>query len=104
VSQPPSGLVRLLTTAGGRVLCLAGSVDAAAVEAFSRRYGREPAVVDAIDARSVTALSPPGRALVQEHLDVAARAGRPVPVRASPDVAALLRADQDRPAGRTGAT
>ena len=35
-----TGIVRLLNTAGGRALCLAGAVDAAAVEAFLRRYGR----------------------------------------------------------------
>ena len=56
--------MRLLNTAGGRTLCLAGSVDAAAVEAFLRRYGREPARVDVIDAGSVTALSAPGADLL----------------------------------------
>jgi hypothetical protein len=79
--NPAAGLVRLLNTAAGRVLCLAGSVDAAAVDAFRRRYGREPARVDLIDAGSVTALSAAGLELVCEHLDVAELAGRRVPVR-----------------------
>jgi hypothetical protein len=77
------GIVRLLNTAGGRTLCLAGSVDAAAVEAFLRRYGREPARVDVIDAGSVTALSAPGADLLLEHLETAERAGREVAVRRS---------------------
>nr|WP_246324963.1 hypothetical protein [Petropleomorpha daqingensis] len=79
-----------MNTAGGRALCLAGSVDAAAVEAFLRRYGREPARVDVIDAGSVTALSAPGLELLLEHLETAARAGREVPVRRSPVVDRVL--------------
>jgi uncharacterized protein DUF664 len=84
VISPPSdgpaarGIVRLLNTAGGRVLCLAGEVDRAAVESFLRRYGREPVQIDGIDAGSVTALSAPGLELVLDHLDAAGRAGRPV--------------------------
>ena len=78
-----AGIVRLLNTAGGRVLCLAGAVDAAAVDAFLRRYGREPARVDGIDAGSVTSLSAPGLALLLEHLETAERAGRAVPLRRS---------------------
>ncbi|MGK5113784.1 MULTISPECIES: hypothetical protein [unclassified Geodermatophilus] len=80
------GVVRLLNTAGGRVLCLAGEVDAAAVAAFVRRYGREPARVDGIDAGSVTALSAPGLDLLLDHLAVAERAGRRVTLRRSPPV------------------
>jgi anti-anti-sigma regulatory factor len=85
-----AGIVRLLNTAGGRVLCLAGAVDAAAVEAFVRRYGREPARVDLIDAGSVTSLSPAGLQLLLDHLETAERAGRDVPVRQSPVVARAL--------------
>ena len=58
-NRPARGIVRLLNTAGGRVLCLAGEVDATSVEDFVRRYGREPMPVDAIDAGSVTRLSMP---------------------------------------------
>jgi anti-anti-sigma regulatory factor len=84
------GVVRLLNTAGGRVLCLAGEVDVAAVESFVRRYGREPARVDGIDAGSVTSLSPSALELLLDHLEVAERSGRAVPVRPSPPVARLL--------------
>ena len=89
---PGSGLVRLLNTAGGRVLCLAGKVDARAVEVFVRRYGREPMPIDGIDAGSVTGLSMPALDLVLDHLDAAERAGRSVRVRRSPQVEALLSA------------
>jgi hypothetical protein len=75
------GVVRLLNTAGGRVLCLAGDVDATAVESFLRRYGREPAPVDGIDAGSVTSLSAPARELLTDHLEAAERDGRQVACR-----------------------
>jgi hypothetical protein len=84
------GVVRLLNTADGGVLCLAGAVDAAAVEAFLRRYGREPVRVAAIDAGSVTSLSDPGLELLLDTLAAAERAGRPVALRHSPPVGRLL--------------
>ncbi|WP_369133829.1 hypothetical protein [Modestobacter sp. I12A-02662] len=84
------GLVRLLNTAGGRVLCLAGEVDAAAVDSFLRRYGREPVPVDGIDAGSVTGLSGPALELLRDHLDAAGRAGRPVALRRSPLLSHVL--------------
>jgi hypothetical protein len=84
------GVVRLLNTTGGRLLCLAGAVDAAAVDAFWRRYGREPARVDRIDARSVTALSEPGAELLLDHVEAAELAGRPVELRPSPAVTRVL--------------
>ena len=94
MSPPADGVVRLLNTAGGPVLCLAGRVDAGTVEAHVRRYGREPMPVRAIDAGSVTALSPPALDLVLDHLDAAHRAGRVVRVRRSPSVERLIR-EQD---------
>jgi hypothetical protein len=86
----PRGIVRLLNTTGGRLLCLAGEVDEAAVQAFHGRYGREPARVDAIETGSVTRLSPPALDLLLDHLDAASVAGRPVAVRRSPEVERLL--------------
>jgi ABC-type transporter Mla MlaB component len=86
----PRGVVRLLNTAGGQVLCLAGEVDEDAVEAFLRRYGREPARIDRIDAGSVTALSPTGLVLLRDHLEAAEWAGRPVSVSCAPLVERLL--------------
>ena len=87
-SLPPAGaaargVVRLLNTAGGRVLCLAGVVDEAAVDSHLRRYGREPARIDGIDAGSVTALSAPAVELVRDHLAAAEGAGRTVELRTS---------------------
>jgi hypothetical protein len=84
------GVVRLLNTAGGRVLCLAGDVDGRVVDYFLRRYGREPMRIDGIDTGSVTWLSPPARDLVRDHLEAARRAGHPVAVRSSPQVASLI--------------
>jgi len=89
------GVVRLLNTAGGRVLNLAGEVDAAAVDVFLRRYGPEPARIDVIDAGSVTALSAPALELVVDHLQAARHAGRPVALRLSPDVERLLHSGRD---------
>ncbi|SFO72185.1 hypothetical protein SAMN05660464_0752 [Geodermatophilus dictyosporus] len=84
------GVVRLLNTSGGGVLCLAGAVDGAAVASFHRRYGREPAHVAVIDARSVTSLSPPVVELLVEHLVAGYRAGRPVLLRRSAPVERAL--------------
>jgi hypothetical protein len=92
------GVVRLLNTTGGRLLCLAGAVDAAAVDSFWRRYGREPMRVERIDARSVTALSEPGRELLLDHVEAAELAGRPLELRPSPAVtSALTGAVTDEP-------
>lgn len=65
------GVARLLNTAGGRVLCLAGDIDG-------------------LDARSVTGLSPPALALAHDHLDAAETAGRPVTLRLSAPAERLL--------------
>jgi len=78
---PARGVVRLLNTAAGRVLCLAGEVDGVVVSAFLERYGREPVRIDGIDAGSVTTLSPPALDLVRDHLDAAFRSGRRVTLR-----------------------
>jgi hypothetical protein len=84
------GIVRLLNTASGRVLCLAGEVDATAVHSFLRRYGREPVRIDGIDAGSATSLSPAAVALVRDHLDAAVRSGRQVALHRSPQMERLL--------------
>ncbi|WP_051684029.1 hypothetical protein [Blastococcus sp. URHD0036] len=93
------GVIRLLNSSSGGVLCLAGEVDAAAVTDFVRRYGREPARVAVVDAGSVTALSPSGREIVLDHLEVARRTGRPATLRSSPAAARSLAA-----AGEAGQT
>ncbi len=89
----PSGVVRLLNTSAGRTLCLAGDVDERTVDAFLRRYGREPARIDRVDAGSVTALSAAGLALLRGHLEAARWAGRPVAVSCPPLVERLLAED-----------
>ena len=97
------GVVRLLNTSGGRVLCLAGQVDETVVAAFLQRYGREPARVDRIEAGSVTWLSPPALDLVLDHLHVAELAGRAVPVLRSPLVERLLATARSAQAPLPGA-
>lgn len=84
------GVVRLLNTAGGPVLCLAGDVDDAVVAAHLRRYGREPVPVAAVEAGSVTRLSAPALDLLLDHLADAERRGRPVRVHRAPAVERLL--------------
>ena len=84
MTAPPSpahGVLRLLNTADGRVLCLAGDVDGGLVDAFLRHYGREPARIDGIDGGSVTSLSAQAAELVRDHLEAAWRARRPVTLR-----------------------
>jgi anti-anti-sigma regulatory factor len=84
------GVVRLLNTSAGGVLVLAGEVDATAVDAFHRCYGTEPVRVDVVDARSVTALSPTGRDLLTDTLQLGRWSGRTVTLRSSPAVARAL--------------
>jgi hypothetical protein len=87
------GVVRLLNTSDGGVLCLAGVVSAEVVADFHGRHGREPVPVAAIDAGSVTAFSAEGLDLVLDHLDAASLRGRDLPVRRSQVVARSLRQD-----------
>ena len=94
--RPPRGVVRLLNTSAGRVLCLAGMIDAGTVDDHVRRYGHEPMPVEVIDAGSVTGLSLPALDLVLDHLDAAQRAGRSVRVRRSPPMERLLREQRER--------
>ena len=84
------GLVRLINTSDGGVLCLSGAVTAEVVADFHARHGREPVPVAAIDAGSVTSLSAAGLDLVLDHLDAARLRGREIPVRRSPAVRRLL--------------
>ncbi len=92
-----SGIVRLINTSDGGALCLAGDVTAEVVADFRRRHGREPHLVAAVDAGSVTGLSPEAVDLVLDHLDAASRRGRDIRVRRSPVVERLLAAEPARP-------
>ncbi|MCV2487959.1 hypothetical protein OF117_01170 [Geodermatophilus sp. YIM 151500] len=98
------GVVRLLNTASGGTLCLAGAVDDAAVESFLRRYGPEPARVTTIDARSAISLSEPAVQLVLDHLAAAERGGRPLQLRRSDPVERLLARARGGPGPRGAAT
>jgi ABC-type transporter Mla MlaB component len=90
------GAIRLLNTTGGRALVLAGEIDARTVDAFVGRYGHEPARIDTVDARSVTALSVEAVSLLLDAVESAERAGRPVSLRLD---ATVQRSLQDARAG-----
>ena len=78
--------------AGQRVLSMRGDLDAAVIAEFSRLQGRDPVVVDAIDAGSVTFISSTGLALMLRSAEASAAAGRwPVLRAASHSVKRLLQ-------------
>jgi len=69
--------------AGRRVLCMRGDLDAAVMAQFGRLQGREPVVVDAIDAGAVTFLSSTALALMVRCVEASAASGRPAVLRAA---------------------
>lgn len=78
--------------AGQRVLSMRGDLDAAVMAEFSRLQGRDPVVVDAIDAGSVTFMSSTALALMVRCVEASVAAGRrPVLRSASHSVDRLLQ-------------
>jgi anti-anti-sigma factor len=78
--------------AGRRVLCMRGDLDSAVVAHFRSRQGREPVVVDAIDAGAVSFISSSGLAVMILCLEASSAAGRqPVLRAASHSVERALR-------------
>ena len=74
-----------------RVLCLSGDLDSAVVALFTAQQGREPVVVDAIDAGAVTFIGSSGLATILRCWEASVAAGRRPPLRASsPRVDRLL--------------
>jgi anti-anti-sigma factor len=77
---------------GRRVLCLRGDVDTAVAVQFRTLQGREPAVVDAIDAGAVSFISSSGLTVMLLCAEASATAGhRPLLRASSPPVARALR-------------
>jgi anti-anti-sigma factor len=68
---------------GRQVLCLVGDLDSAVVAHFKARQGREPVVVDEIDAGEVTFISSAGLALLLLCWEASVSAGRRPVLRAS---------------------
>ena len=66
-----------------RVLHLRGDLDCAVVARFRALQGREPVVVDAIDAAEVTFMSSTGVAVMLQCLEASGAAGRSPVLRAS---------------------
>ena len=66
-----------------RVLCARGELDSAVVQEFKDRQGREPLVVDAIDAGGVTFISSTGIAVMLRCVEASRAAGRAAVLRAS---------------------
>ena len=90
---PPVGSISIEHEgADRRVLCLRGDVDTAVATRFTRERGREPVVVDAIDAAGVTFISSSGLALLLLCVEASSAAGRhPVLRAASHQVDRALR-------------
>jgi anti-anti-sigma factor len=92
--------------AGLRVLRLRGDLDAAAVTRFQSLRGREPAVVDVIDAGDVSFISSAGLAVMLRTTEASTAAGhRPVLRATSHPVDRLLQlTGMDGAFARPGAT
>ena len=74
---PPVGSITIEhEEAGRRVLCLRGDVDTAVATHFRGLQGREPVVVDAIDAGDVSFISSSGLAVVLLSAEASRSAGR----------------------------
>ena len=81
--RPLPGSITIETEGDLRVLCARGELDSAVVQEFKDRQGREPVVVDAIDAGAVTFISSAGLALMLLCWEASVAAGRRPVLRAS---------------------
>ncbi len=89
---PLPGSITIEEGGGRRVLCLRGDLDAAVMARFSSLHGRDPLVVDEIDARAVTFISSTGLAVMLRCVEASAATGRqPVLRSASHSVNRLLQ-------------
>ncbi|MGZ6838905.1 MAG: STAS domain-containing protein [Frankiaceae bacterium] len=81
--RPLPGSITIEAEGDLRVLCARGELDSAVVQEFRDRQGREPLVVDAIDAGAVTFISSTGIAIILRCLEASKAAGRAAVLRAS---------------------
>jgi anti-anti-sigma factor len=73
----PAGSITIEHEEGGRrVLCLRGDVDTAVATQFRNLQGREPVVVDAVDAGDVSFISSSGLAVMLLAGEASQAAGR----------------------------
>jgi anti-anti-sigma factor len=83
VIRPLPGSITIEAEGDLRVLCARGELDGAVVQEFKDRQGREPVVVDAIDAGAVTFISSTGVAIMLRCVEASRAAGRTAVLRAS---------------------
>jgi anti-anti-sigma factor len=89
---PLPGSISIEHEGDGRVLCLRGEVDTAVAERFKNHQGRDPLVVDAIDADAVSFISSTAIAVLVRCSEASLAAGRrPVLRASSPAVERILR-------------
>lgn len=81
--RPLPGSITIEMEGDLRVLCARGELDSGVVQEFKDRQGREPMVVDAIDAGAVTFISSTGVAVMLRCLEASRAAGREAVLRAS---------------------
>ena len=73
--RPLPGSISIESEGDRRILCARGELDSAVVQDFKDRQGREPVVVDAIDAGAVTFISSTGIAIMLRCLEASKAAG-----------------------------
>jgi anti-anti-sigma factor len=80
---PPPGSIAIEREGDRDVLYLRGELDTAVAERFRRQQGREPLVVEAIDAGGVTFISSTALAVMVRCAEASLAAGRRPVLRAS---------------------
>jgi anti-anti-sigma factor len=89
--RPLPGSISVEAEGDRRVLCLRGELDSAVAEEFKQSQGREPVVVDAIDAGTVSFICSTALAILLRCAETSLAAGRrPVLRAASPAVKRML--------------
>lgn len=90
--RPLPGSISIEQEDDCRVLCLRGAVDTAVAERFKAHQGRNPMVVDAIDAAAVSFISSTALAVLVRCSEASLAAGRrPVLRASSPAVERILQ-------------
>ena len=86
------GYITLERQGDHRVLCLRGELDTAVAERFKTHQGREPMVIDVIDAAAVSFMSSTALAVLARCAEASLAVGRrPVLLASSPAVDRILQ-------------
>jgi anti-anti-sigma factor len=90
--RPLPGSITIDREGDQRVLCLRGELDTAVAERFKDHQGRDPMIVDVIDAGAVSFISSTALALLVRCAEASLAAGRrPVLRASSPSVERILQ-------------